>query len=493
MTKSKTGSLLGLELEMVPVCLGSGHSHPVRGYFEALAAIKRTRNETVTVRCLGGRPCGVSGEHGESGLDNGYNLLETAFAPIEGGAGGLDRLAGRVAGELADVVQALGQEDACLLNVSEHPACTLDTRWYTEVRLPRPIYRELVEHRGWLHRAGIDAKAQNGPCTAVDVQEAVQALNAILALAPASAALFANSPLQAGRITDWKENRLTLWDRMFRHARYAGDHYLQRLPERPFLDLGDHFRWMFGVGTVSRALPLAASQDYKSAVTAYLTGDPSLQQFLAAPSWRGRRTDTDEWVELRPHSSYFEYSQFAHFLDARWRYRLASPPPLQELLQAWNQPRGLEALFARCGVDGYIEGRAPGAVFADAQLRDEAGHAIASCAPLAPSALQLGLMRNLAQAESLWRDWGWLRLRALRATAIRNALDDDAVWALARDVLAVARAGLRAGERHYLDYADYVLQTRRTGADRLLTLWHEATGSLDEKLAQIAPRRAVLA
>ena len=68
-----------------------------------------------------------------------------------------------------------------LLNASEHPACTLDTEWYRRVRAPRPIYDELVDHRGWLHRVGIDAKAQNSPCTSVPAALACRALNVALA------------------------------------------------------------------------------------------------------------------------------------------------------------------------------------------------------------------------------------------------------------------------------------------------------------------------
>ena len=73
---------------------------------------------------------------------------------------------------------------------------------------------------------GIDAKAQNSPCTSVDVTQAARALNVVLALAPASIAIFANSPLENGRATGLKENRLTVWDRMFRHSRYAGDYQM---------------------------------------------------------------------------------------------------------------------------------------------------------------------------------------------------------------------------------------------------------------------------
>lgn len=492
MSAIEPGAKLGLEMEMAVAHRGSGRSHPVGGYFEALAGIKRARGEDAAVYPLGERAGGVSGPDGDSGVDNGYNLLETAFSPVRGGTGGLDRLGEKVARELRDARQALAREDAMLLNVSEHPDCSLDPDWYAAVRADRPIYRELVGYRGWLHRAGIDAKAQNGPCTSVGIGQAARALNAVLALAPACIALFANSPLQAGRVTGLKENRLTLWDRVFRHARFTGDHWLQRLPERPFDDLGDYFRWMFGAHTASRALSMVPSQGYKSAATVYLAGNPSLRRFLESAQWPGRRADTGELVMLRPHSGYFEYSQFAHFLDARWRYRLAGPVPLDDLLAAWMRPGGIEDLHGRHGADGYIEGRACGAVFADAQLRDEAGIDVASTAPLSPSAVQFGLMRNLDEAERLWRDWGWLRLRGMRDVAMREALDDDTVHALARDVLDVARAGLPEGERRWLGYADHVLQTRRTGADRLLDLWRAAPGSRAEKLAYVCARREVL-
>lgn len=487
----RAGHTLGLEMEMAVARRSTGASHPVSRYFDTLAALKAARGEAPALVRIGGQAVGVSVAAGESGLDNGFNLLETAFAPVSEAQGGLAELARRVRRELNDASAALHDEDAVILNVSEHPQCTLDSSWYTRVHVPRPIYRELVGHREWLHRVGIDAKAQNSPCTSVDVSQAARALNVVLALAPASIAIFANSPLENGRATGLKENRLTVWDRMFRHSRYAGDHYLQRLPERPFVDLGDYFRWMFAPGTASRCLPLAVEDGYKSATGVYLRGAPSLSAFLASDGWPGRRSDSGATVIVAPQGSHFEYSQFAHFLDARWRYRLAAPLPLEALREAWRQPGGIEALYESLGASGYIEGRAPGAGFADAQLLDEAGPQIAATVVMAPSALQLGLMRNLSQAEDLLRTWGWLRLRAMRADAIRDALHDPAVLALAGEVLAVAEAGLAPAERHWLAYARYAVDARSTGADRLLRLWREFEGNLD-RLARVCRARAVV-
>lgn len=488
---ARAGRTLGLEMEMAVARRDTGASHPVGGYFEALAAIKAARGEAPDLARIDGRIVGVSVAAGESGLDNGFNLLETAFAPVSEDEGGLDELARRATRELHDARRALEAEGAVLLNASEHPDCTLDASWYAAVHVPRPIYRELVGHREWLHRVGIDAKAQNSPCTSVDVTQAARALNVVLALAPASIALFANSPLESGRVTGLKENRLTVWDRMFRHSRYAGDHHLQRLPERPFVDLGDYFRWMFAPGTASRCLPLATDDGYKSATGVYLRGSPCLSAFLASDGWPGRRSDTGENLCIAPRGAHFEYSQFAHFLDARWRYRLATPPSLEALREAWRRPGGIEELYAQLGTDGYIEGRAPGAGFADAQLPREAGREIAATLVMAPSALQLGLMRNLSQAEDLLRAWGWLRLRAMRADAMRNALHDPAVHALAGEVLAVAEGGLAPGERHWLGYARYALAARSSGADRLLRLWHELDGD-PRRLAKVCEARAVV-
>lgn len=485
------GQTLGLEMEMAVAHRDTGASHAVGAYFERLADIKAARDEAPGMLRIAGRDVGVSVAAGESGLDNGFNLLETAFAPVSAEQGGLAELGRRVRRELEDALLALEAEGATVLNVSEHPACTLDPAWYAAMQVPRPIYRELVGHREWLHRVGIDAKAQNSPCTSVDVSQAARALNVVLALAPACVAIFANSPLENGRETGFKENRLTVWDRMFRYSRFAGDHYLQRLPERPFADLGDYFRWMFGPGTASRCLPLAVEDGYKSAVGVYLQGSPSLSRFMASDGWPGLRTDTGESVMLLPQGGHFEYSQFAHFLDARWRYRLASHPPLEALRAAWKRPGGIEDLYAGLGAVGYIEGRAPGAGFADAQLLQDAGKAVAATTVMAPSALQLGLMRNLEQAEDLLREWGWLRLRDMRADAMRHALDDDAVWALARDALAVAEGGLAADERHWLDYARYAVDSRSTGADRLLRLWRDLEGDPHRLRAVCRARAAV--
>jgi hypothetical protein len=213
--------------------------------------------------------------------------------------------------------------------------------------------------------------------------------------------------------------------------------------------------------------------------------------FLKAPRWMGRRTDDGQAVTVLAHAMHFEHSQIAQFLDARWRYRLAVLPPLPELLESWRHEGGLEDLFAACGVDGYIEGRAPGAGFADACLLREAGSGAARSMLIAPAALQVGLLANVNESWQLVQDWGWEELGGLRQAAVRDGIADVRVRALCADVLAVAHAGLSAADSQHLAYADYVLQSGLSAADRMLDTWKSVSGRGD-RLARLLPQHAAL-
>ncbi|WP_370246286.1 hypothetical protein [Candidimonas sp. SYP-B2681] len=482
---------LGLEMEMVVAHAGTGVSHPVESYFDALSRVKQDRGDACRAEWLSGRCVGIETPTAHCGLDNGFNLLETATAPVDAGPLSLERLDAQAHQELADTLDALQHEQACVLNVAQHPDCPRDPDWYARVCVPRPIYQELVSYRGWHHWVGIDAKAQNGPNTSAPVLHAAQSLNVVLGLAAASIALFGNSPLESGSATGLKENRLTIWPRVFKPARFAGDALLTEYPSRPFRDLGDYFRWMFQPGTVTRSLPLDHRYDYKSAPTVIPDRDPSLTEVLHAARWPGRRSDNGQEAVLIPHAMHFEHSQIAQFLDARWRYRLHTLPAMPELLAAWREEGGLESLFAACGVDGYIEGRAAGAGFADACLIREAGAAVARHVLIGPSALQLGILGNLEEATQLVQDWGWQTLGMLRQAAMQHGMADARVRALCSDVLAVAHAGLPAHSRQHLAYADHVLESGRSAADRLLDTWNSVS-QYEDRLQRLLPHHAAL-
>jgi hypothetical protein len=161
-------------------------------------------------------------------------------------------------------------------------------------------------------------------------------------------------------------------------------------------------------------------------------------------------------------------------------------------MAAWRREDGLETLFTACDAQVYIEARAPGAGFADACLLSEAGAKVAQSVLLAPSALQAGLLANLADARLLVEEWGWKRLGALRQPALRAGLGDAQIKALCADVLAVARAGLPQCDRHWLAYAEFIGESGRTAADRLLDTWESAGGTQGSRLAALLPRHAAL-
>src|SRR5690606_17258979 len=180
------------------------------------------------------------------------------------------------------------------------------------------------------------------------------------------------------------------------------------------------------------------------------------------------------------------------FLDARLRYRWERSPSLPDLLAAWRSDGGLESLFEACDAQMYIEARAPGAGFADSCLLSEAGFVPARSLLLAPSAVQAGLLGNLEGAKQLVKQWGWTTLGDLRDAAIRDGMENDRVRSLCNEVLHVARAGLAASDRHWLAYADFVLASGRSGADRLIHTWQNGGATTGQRLRAVVARHSAL-
>lgn len=478
---------LGVEMEMAVARCDDGASHAVGPFFDTLCRLKTARGLPAEISHVDGRSMAVDTPLVHSSVDNAFNNLESAIGPIPAGDGAdgtsaLHRLDALMRWELSTVLEALAAEGAFVVNASQHPDVRIDNVYYHGIRAPKPIYDYWVRHRGWDHSVGVDAKAQNGPTTGVQPGDAVKALNVVLAAAPAFIALTANSPLEAGRPTGLKETRLTIWPRMFANARFPADLSLQALPDRPFDSLRDYFTWMFGRDTRMQAVPVEMGQrDYKGQRTiAVPEGEPSLLEFLAAPRWSARRLDTGESTSLTPALGHLEYLQFCHFLDARIRFGLRPGIELAQFHEAWQRDGGLEELFSDWAAYTYIEGRAPGANFADAELWDTAGDVVAASITIAPSALQKGLLANL---DAAWRELGrldWTAVAALRQAAIRDGLDgrvdDLSLRTLCARVVELASDGLATDEQWMLAYPFYVLESGLGGADRTLARFERLGG-----------------
>lgn len=490
---------LGVELEMVVARRSDGASYPVADFFSHLHVDRQARGEAVSLeRAYNGQPVAVVGHRGNTSVDNGFNNLESALGPLgtPDQPGGLETLHGWIREEVDDVLHTLAQEDAVLLNFSEHPAMAIDEQTYQRIRAPKPIYDYWVNVRGWNHSAGIDAKAQNGPTTGVPLAKAVQALNLILATSPAFIALFANSPFENSQITAHKENRLTLWPRMFSTAHFWADDQLHRLPGRPFAHLRDYFEWMFGSDRRMQPVPCDTGSDYKGASNiARVEGDPALLDYLRQAEWPAQHLHCSERLMVRPVLDHLVFQQYAHFLDARIRYGLRQTPPLEHFWAAWHHPEQLEALFDVHLAYCYIEGRSPGANFPDREIM-ASGDVIGASVVIAPSALQFGLLRNLEQASRWMARWPWEMLPALRQAAVQEGLQGRVgtftVHAFCDQVLELAGAGLDRADAWMLAYPEQVLRQGCNGADRALAAYSRLPGSQAAKMQALIQARQAL-
>lgn len=514
---------LGLEIEMPVAACDTGASHKVGHYFHALARSKQLRGEKAEILHLQQQAVAVCSPFCKSGLDNAFNNLESSIGPFAE-EDPLDQLHKALCQELQDVARALAEEPqpAMVINFSEHPCVHVTDDFYYGMRTPKPSYDYIVRYRGWKHMAGVDAKAHNGPTTGATPAEAALGLNVLLAASACFIALYANSPFEAGSPTGLLENRLTIWPRMFASSRFACDLKLSQMPERPFLGWADYFHWMYGPGTCMMFLAPAGSADYKtSASMLQAEGDPSLLEFLQAPSWPGRVFQTGEPVRIRPDMRHLEFLQFSNALDCRLRFALHKDASLQTFLanlqtcldQTPSEPEGQASAFWEHGEPPtqeqqfceffatqlqyvYLEGRAPGANLPDRELASLDDASVPASVASSASALQLGLCNRLEQARRLLARHPWRVLRQLREEAARHGLDAVCegvrVDTLCHELLELAAEGLQPEQRWLLAYPRHVLQTRQSGATRALAAFERMSGSPQERLLRLVRERGLV-
>lgn len=491
---------VGVEIEMPVADLKTGDSCRTVSFFEAVRRIKADRLERVESDVVDGQLIAICTDYGKTGMDNGFNNLESSLGPVATGERLLTGLHEVIVREMRDVQAALLEENASVINFAEHPDTEITAEYYKKTRAPKRIYDYWTGYRNWDHPCGIDAKAHNGPTTGVDFHDAVEALNVILGLSPAFIAIYANSPFEAGRLTGLRENRLTIWPRMFSCSRFGCDLRLQQLPVAPFRSLKDYFLWMFGPGTSMQFVTSADSAAYKEPSSIVLVpGDPPLLEFLRKGACTGAVFDTREKVGIVPVMKHLELHQFAHFLDARIRYALADPDlPVCGFMDALDgSDESLTEYFSRNTRYCYIEGRAPGANFPDAELAAEAAPDVVRSVIISPSALQNGLINNLREASALLSSYAWTDLAGLRSRAIRDGLDAAyggiRVKDLCHRVMEVAAGGLPAEEHWMLAFPDFVLSKGKNGADRAVEAFEKQAGTAAQRLRRLVLDRRMLA
>lgn len=477
----------------------TGNTHQITSYFQNLQKKKKARGDTVRLDIFNEEVVAVETDLIVSSMDNGFNNLESSIGPVVDNEHNLTKLYEMIDRELHDVQDALANENAMIINFSEHPNTKITPDFYYQMRAPKPIYDYWVGYRGWNHMAGIDAKAHNGPTTGVNFEQAVDALNIILGTSGAFIALYANSPFEGGILTPYKENRLTLWQRMFATSRFACDMKFQQTPPNPFKDLRDYFQWIFGSGTNMQFVASTTPVNYKmSNQMIIIQGDPPLLEFLSKPAWKGIDLHTKKEMTITPSMKHFEFLQFSHFMDARIRYEFEDPEfPVMEFLQAMEKDdQKLEELFARRSKYCYIEGRVPGANFPDKQIASLDDDDIVKSVIISASAIQKGLLDNMTETKSLLDNYGWTNLVGLRYEGIRKGLNAEykgiKIRDLCKDCINVAGKGLSSQEHWMLTYPEYVLSSNKSGADRAIEAFENLTGSEVDRIRQLIMQREMV-
>lgn len=500
MSKQSTPSY-GIEVEKA-FSAEDGSPHIVGNpYFERLYARKQARGEKAKIKKLKDVAVGVSTPYGEESLDNSFALGESATGPIFEQDGGLNKLHEIVTQELQDVEAALQAEGAVMLNMSNHPLIEINAATYKRTVAPKPVYDYLNNVRGWEHMAGIDAKAQNSPSTGIAPTQAVQAVNATMAIGAAFIALYANSPFESGKVTGLQESRMAIWTRMFGRAHAAGDRRLHLMPEKPFANLRDYFEWMFADDTnMFFVMSDSSTTNVKGEQALIVIDDkPSLLKYLRSSSWKGTVHGTTDQIEVSPTMHHFALHQFTQFSAARIRYGFNDQPFAVEDFNRAMAGTGLEVdeLFARQCAYTYIEGRDPGANFADAELLSLTNDPdVARSVVMSSGAIQAGVLRNLKAAEALIAHYGWETLVSLRNAAIKDGLEAEAngksVRILCEEVLKIAESSLDPNEQWLLAYPKFVLSTGLNGATRAVQQYASLSGSPRAKMQTITKARAAI-
>ena len=480
----------GVELE-IPFTRLDGESHSVSAdYFQTLQTLKGERGEETHLKKLGSAIIGIETPYGEESLDNGFNLGESATGPV----GSLAELWSIVRTEIGDVINALEQEGAGILNMANHPLTYVNESTYQRNVAPKPIYPYLREYRRWHHEAGIDAKAQNSPSVGVPFERAAEAVNAIIGFGAAFIGIYANSPFEGGKPTGSQESRLEIWPRMFADPRFKGDQRVARPPERPFANMRDYFQWMFGPDT---AMYFVVEGGYKGGGEMIVIDDnQSVLQFLQKDKWQGRVYGTNEVRTIKPNIHHLALHQFAQFTGARIRFGVSDDITVEEFNDAMaGSGDEVEKLFVEKAPYCYIEGRDAGANFADTELA-AMGTDIAASVAISPTALQAGILRNLDRATEILQHYDWQTLIGLREAAIKNGLKGEyngvSVQSLAEEMLNIARGGLRQEELWMLAYPEFVVTSGKSGAVRALEQYEKLQGSPTERIGNILVSRIAI-
>lgn len=493
----------GLELEKAFTSIEGDPYLVGDRYFEYIQKCNHAASKEATLKTIDGRVVGVATKRGDESLDSSFAHGESSTGPVTEEEGGLRHLHRIVTMQYTHVLDALTQDGAGVLDMSNHPLTPINPETYKKHVVPKPVYGYLRGVRGWNHAAGINAKSQNSPSVGIEAPNAVEALNATIGFGAAFVAMYANSPFEEGKLTGLKESRLAIWNNMFKDATFAGDARLHQMPPEPFGNMRDYFNWMFGPDTAMYFVVvdkdgLPPKNEKGDVSILHVDQNPTLLEFLKQDQWNATDFHSRRKATVAPHMGHFAMHQFTQFAGARIRYGLKDADGFEigrftdAMAKSGNE---VDELFAEEGAYFYIEGRDPGTNFPGQQLQEEVGGRVSASVIMSASALHTGLIRNSAMANRVLESYGWDTLRGLRDEAIKHGLDatynGENVKELCDDLLSLAAAGLTREEEWMLEYPDYVMSSDQNGADRAIARYNELEGDPRDKIKKIVCERVI--
>lgn len=455
----------------------------------------------------------TSAKYGEQGVDNGSLIQETA-TPV---SQSLVDLRGILEEDLVLINTVLaGNRFVADLSLSPTSG-PVEWEFYRTHVAPKGVYAGTLWPRGWDHTVGFRGQAQNSPGTGVEIRNAADAVSLMFAVSAANLAIFGNSPefdSQGNLITN--VTRPKMWDRMFADSTAPGDRNLYIFPDKPFGNLAEYFKWMWGEGTnIFFLLAEGTNGEYKSIGTRarFVKGTPSVLTFLGSDSWEvfapsdAYDTDSFPWAQqpepirewsgkfstVKPTLAGVQHLQFMNFGPARVRFALDESSPIdpKEFAARCINGGDIESLIEPYLNNLYIEGRDPCANF-PSTYHWTVGEEVARSVLIGPSALQAGLLQTPGSNLScILQHWGWKELADLRQRAMQQGLKDPEVAKLAQFTVEMAGEGLQSliggdeAER-MLKYPNLVISTGNNGSSRAEQFVLARTGKMRLRNALIA-------
>ncbi len=401
-----------------------------------------------------------------------YSNIELAIGPYSS----LEELHKNVKSTYNDTLDAVEEHDAYILNFAEAPNQSISKERYKDFVLDKLLYKYFTEHRKMKHHIGSDAKAQISPSTEIAPKDAILALNTVLKLSPIFFALYANSPFEEGKYTGFAENRAHMWKNEFQETIFKVDRLSLSLPPTFFSSWHHYIKWIYNRNVPT--LPFAIKgENLKNAPDLYtIPSNPDLISYLKQEKWEAYSIINNKKIILSSSLDELILQQMTTFFDARLRYVFTDELPKKaDFLNAYEKGgKYFDDYYTSYLSSCYIENRAPGSQCPDEELKNTKPD-VCENIHISVCAFQAGILRNADEINAYLEKSEYLKKYTLfRELAIKDSIKAKdaqiALHTLSYDIVNLAKKALNSQEKIMLNYIYYVLEEKKSAADRALEL-----------------------